>query len=337
MLYDYEANKEYFKNRLRRLRAYHSGKILDGFLSYEVAYSFLKNKYKNVYISHQSKIYSINTKYRIKYGNIKIPFTLDSYSSSKYITFMERALGESFLPSRRVGIELLLSNKINSIYTNLFLSSFANSLDDKLDNLPEKRGYSSRLTFAYKFNKRHILSLGTGYLKEDYYMDKVKFKESSESDLIDDKYVSVKIKDVDNIKKYNFELLYINNKYSLQSEYMKVDVNSIDKIYSFDSFYIQGSYFIVGFGKRYKLSTSTLSNVKPNSDGALEVAFRYSTIDLNDKDEHGGSQTDYTSALNWYISKEFKVSFNYIIAMPKDTDDYDGLLQLVQVRTLFAF
>jgi len=35
MLYDYEANKEYFKNRLRRLRAYHSGKILDGFLSYE--------------------------------------------------------------------------------------------------------------------------------------------------------------------------------------------------------------------------------------------------------------------------------------------------------------
>jgi phosphate-selective porin OprO/OprP len=77
--------------------------------------------------------------------------------------------------------------------------------------------------------------------------------------------------------------------------------------------------------------------VKPNKDGSVEVAFRYSYLNLNDKDEHGGMQTDYTYGLNWYISKELKVMANYIVAKPKETDEYDGLLQIVQARILFAF
>ena len=100
---------------------------------------------------------------------------------------------------------------------------------------------------------------------------------------------------------------------------------------------MQGSYFLFGLGKRFKMETSTLANIKPNSDGALEVAFRYSKIDLNSKDEHGGSEINYTYGLNWYPTKEFRLSANYVVAMPKDTDDYSGRLQFFEIRTLFAF
>ena len=117
---------------------------------------------------------------------------------------------------------------------------------------------------------------------------------------------------------------------------MQVIVNALKGSYIFNSYYLQGSYFLLGLGKNYKLSTSTLSNIKPNNNTALEVAFRYSTIDLNDKNKNGGTQKDYSFALNWYITKEFKLSFNYIVAMPKDTDNYSGLLQIAQIRTLFA-
>jgi len=45
----------------------------------------------------------------------------------------------------------------------------------------------------------------------------------------------------------------------------------------------------------------------------------------------------YNYGLNWYVSDELKVMLNYVIAQPKDTDEYDGLLQIVQGRVLFAF
>jgi len=39
------------------------------------------------------------------------------------------------------------------------------------------------------------------------------------------------------------------------------------------------------------------------------------------KDEHGSTQSD----------------INYVVSKPKGTDYYDGLLQILQIRLLFAF
>ncbi|EKD77985.1 MAG: phosphate-selective porin O and P [uncultured bacterium] len=51
-----------------------------------------------------------------------------------------------------------------------------------------------------------------------------------------------------------------------------------------------------------------------NTYGAWEVALRYSGIDLNDHDIHGGKENDAAIALNWYPFSAIKFGVNYIRA-----------------------
>jgi phosphate-selective porin OprO/OprP len=344
-----EAYQSYHNTHWRRIRVYHQGSFFDKKLFYEMEYSFTgNNHYKDNFIGYQDKIKPINTTFRIKTGNIKVPFSLESYSSSKNITFMERALTDSFGISRKVGAELLLSTKFANNRINMFASYFTNSIDERRDDEIDKPGYSARLTYAHKFSKRHILSIGAGYLYQDMKYQDVKLSQDSESYFMRDDYVSTKVKQVDDQKTLNLEALYIYNKYSLQAEYARTTLDAINykkkknpsglvSPYTFDAYYIQGSYFLIGQGRKYKLSDSTLGKIKPSREGALEFALRYSYINLNDRDEEGGKQVDYNFGVNWYYNSELKFMLNYVNVNPENPEEYDGRLQIVQARALFAF
>lgn len=333
-----EADKSYDSSDWRRVRVYHNGSFFDETLFYEAEYSFTgTEKYKDMYVGYQNSLKTLGTKYRFKLGNIKIPFSLEGYTSSKYNTFMERSLNDVFGESRKLGGEVLLSTALGEGRVNLFGSVFSNSIDERLNDDESRPGYAGRVTYGYKFGKNHIVSLGGGVMSQDIGAGTIKFKQESESAWILDKYVSVKVKDVDTLTKQNMEALYIKEGLSLQAEYSTASINALKDDYLFDAYYVQGSYFIFGNGRRYNLDTSTLGKVKPNRDGSVELAFRYSQLNLNDKDEHGGMQTDYNYGINWYISDELRLMLNYIVAEPQGTDEYDGLLQIVQARVLFAF
>lgn len=333
-----EAEQSYTNGEFRRIRIYNKGSFYDESLFYELEYSFTgNNNIKDIYLGYQNSIDLANMDYRFKIGNIKIPFSLETYSTSKNITFMERALTDSFADNRKLGIELLLSKEIEDNYLNWFVSGYSNSLNERSSTDEIHNGYASRLTYAHKFRKNHLISFGGAVMSRNIDGDTLKFNQGTESSILRDKYVSVKINDVDTTLKKNIEALYINDEYSLQGEYISTDVNALKDNYNFLAYYIQASYFIFGKGRRYDLNDSSLKKVKPKKGGSLEFALRYSYIDLNDKDEHGGTQSDMNYALNWYLSKEFKVMLNYVVSKPKGTDDYDGLLQILQTRLLFAF
>jgi phosphate-selective porin OprO/OprP len=250
---------------------------------------------------------------------------------------MERALTDAYADRRKVGGEVLLRKKIDNNHLNIFFDVFSNSIDERRDTDIDHPGYSTRAVYAYKAKKYKLFSLGGAYMYQNYNGDSIKYNQSAESDLIYNKYVSVKIRNVESVEKSNVESAIVYDKLSLQGEYSTTNVQTDINDYNFNGYYAQASYFLLGKGRRYKTETSTFGKINPNNDTALEVAFRYSYINLNDKDEHGGEQTDYNFGVNWYITREFKWMFNYIMAYPNDTDDYDGLLQIWQMRLLFAF
>jgi len=333
-----EAERSYDDRGLRRFRVWHDGSFYDKKLFYELEYSFTGNShYKDLFIGYKEKVGSLDGSLRVKMGNIKIPFSLERYTSSKYNTFMERSLNDAFSLSRKVGAEILYSQKFDSMRLNFFGAYFTNSIDERIDDEINKPGFSSRITLAQKLNKREILHFGLGLRIQDYKGENIRIKQGAESDWIDNKYVSTKIKDADSVISKNIEAMYIYNRYYIQSEYTMQSVEARKGHYDFYAFYVQGSYFLLGSGKRFKMSTSTLSKIKPKKDGALEIAARYAYINLNDKDEHGGEQQDLTLGLNWYIDDKLRVSGNYILANPKETDDYDGVFQIWQARILFFF
>ena len=339
-----EAEKQYTDSLWRRIRIYTKGSFFDETLFYELEYSFTgSNHYKDIFLGYKNKVKAIDLNYRVKFGNIKIPFSLEHYSSSKNLTFMERSLNDTFGVNKKLAGELLLSEKMQHHRVNLLVSAFSNSIDDKINDNVNQPGASLRATYSYKPSSQHLLSLGGGYLTRDMKGETIKFNQRAESKIMKDKYLSVKIKDVQTLNKTNLEALYIYKNYSLQAEYETVDVQALIDDYSFNAYYVQASYFIFGATRRYSTKEVKLKKIKPLKGGALEIALRYSYINLNDEGqeqihpEHGGEQTDYNFALNYYFSKEIRGIVNYIIVEPKGTDDYDGRLQILQARILLAF
>jgi phosphate-selective porin OprO/OprP len=251
--------------------------------------------------------------------------------------FMERSLSDLFSISRKLGGEIVVSNKLGDYRLNLFGAYFTNSIDERQDGEINKPGLATRITLSNKLAKRNLYSVGIGVKTQDYKGDTIRMKQAAESDLVEDKYVSTKIKEVNSILDTNLEALYIYDKYTLQGEMTHRGVDAQKGNYNFYSYYLQGSYFVLGKGKDFKRSTSTIAGVKPTKDGAVELAVRYSYLNLNDKDEQGGEQQDVTFGVNWYIDDNLRVSGNYIVANPQETDDYDGIFQVLQARILFFF
>jgi phosphate-selective porin OprO/OprP len=71
--------------------------------------------------------------------------------------------------------------------------------------------------------------------------------------------------------------------------------------------------------------------------GAWELAARYSSITLNDKNIRGNNMTDFTFGLNWYLNKYTRMKFNYIRAFLQDTAVGNSLTDIWGGRVDFEF
>jgi len=326
-----EAYKNYSKYETRKFRLYHKGSFFNKKLFYELEYSLLNKEYKDIYIGYKNSVYE--TDYRVKVGNIKQPFSLEQYTSSKYSSFMENSLNDAFYINRKLGVELYMSKKMKREYLTAYVSVFRNSIQERIEAEEDHTGAVARVVYAHKFQKNHLVSIGASYMHEKFNEENIKFKQGSESKFNEEKYISDKVKDVDVVNRKNIELYYQYLEYALQAEALEVELDARKGLYVYNSYYLQGSYFLFGAFKKYKLQDATLSKIKIYKGGALELVTRYSYLNLEDS----GTQKDYNFGFNWYLNNEVRFMLNYIISKPTKTENYDGLLQLVQARVQIAF
>ncbi len=334
-----EAEYQSFKYGFRRVRVYHRGSFFDQKLFYKTAFSFTGNNHvKDLYLGWRQRFKRSGFGFRLKGGNLKIPQSIEGYTSSKYLTFMERSLGDAYAENRRLGLEARLNQRFDRNFFTLFADYYNSSIDEKLDGDDKNHPtWSTRGIYTYRWSRRHLLTIGATMASQDHDGDSLRLKEGAESVLDPHKYVHVRIRDVDTLDKYHFDALYLQGPFSMQGGYTALDVDSLKGIYRFAGYYLQAGYFIRGEGKRFDPINGIFKRIRPVYGGDIEAALRFSYIDLNDKDEHGGSQSDYTMALNWYLNPNTRLMFNYILAFPDDTDLYDGMYQIIQSRILFSF
>ncbi len=68
------------------------------------------------------------------------------------------------------------------------------------------------------------------------------------------------------------------------------------------------------------------------------MALRYSNINLNDADIHGGEEHDITLGVNWYIHQQLRLMFNYIyVVTDSNANDNGGVIgndrpHIIQMR-----
>jgi phosphate-selective porin OprO/OprP len=72
--------------------------------------------------------------------------------------------------------------------------------------------------------------------------------------------------------------------------------------------------------------------------GAFEVATRYASIDLNDRDVRGGRQGVFTLGMNWYLNPNIRMLFDWSRIVDANDLRFDANgLDILQGRVDFHF
>ena len=329
----------------RRLRFFFSGVLYKTVeFKLQMDYAGGAARLKDAYIG----VKNIPVIGRVRVGHMKEPLRFDALTSSKYITFMERAIPADLANERNNGILLMndfFDNKL-SIQTGVFRNAdgFGNDKEAARDV-----AWTSRITTLAINNseKEQLLHFGFSYSYRKPDKDEYTISVRPKSHLAN-KYISTgNIEGVETVNIINFESAFTSGSFTFQGEYLgssvKQDLTDFSETYNFSNYYGQVSYFLTGEHRLYKNSYATFGRLKPKKifmnggSGAWELALRYTHTNLNSKSINGGEQGDITFGTNWYLNSATRIMFNYVWTDIKHKDLGGGNLNILEVRFQIDF
>lgn len=264
----------------------------------------------------------------LKVGNHKVPTSMEDMTSSRWVTFMERGLLNSFTIGRRIGVSV---NHWGEKY--LVMAGFFGEEPGKGEDSgePETYGYAGRVGYAPIRTDDSVVHLGVSYNNfnpEAGEDNEVRFR-GRELHLMDRLLNTGKVDMVDKYENVGYELAFQKGPWSIQSEYMTAELNrfSGSPDASFDGYYAYVSWFAFGGQRTYSMDSAEFGAVHPESErGALEFAVRFSNLDLNDvvAGVEGGKADNMTLGVNWYANDHVRLMFNYIRQDNDEFADGDG-------------
>jgi phosphate-selective porin OprO and OprP len=278
----------------------------------------------------------LNTAHKgdFRVGQFKTPVGLDDgATSTSATTFLERALPEASIhQGRRIGADWAYSpNK--SWWLN---AAYFNGGDLNGDN--DGQTYAARVIFNPIATDREVIHLGFSLSREIRNDEVARIRARPEAGLTPIRLIDTgSLIHTDHIDRWGLEGAWRNGPYLIQGEVLGIDAARGAGLNNFGGlgWYVFGSWMLTGETKPYK--AGAFGNPVPvRSGGAVELAVRYSTLDLNDGLVRGGRQHDWTIGANWYITTHFKLQLNYIRA----TSDRGSLAldpNIVEVRAQLSF
>ncbi|MCK5846139.1 MAG: hypothetical protein KAG84_01785 [Bacteroidales bacterium] len=328
---------------LRRARFYFSGKIYEN-ISYKVQIDFAPNTItvKDAYIA----LHKIPGVHNIKVGKFKVPFGLNTLTSSKHLTLMERPTTSNFDSERHLGAMIYRSHLDKRLS---WQAGFFYPNQDK--NLYKGDGYmlATRVSglpiYDVDNEKYTLLHLGVSLVHSYHNNESFGVKNRPESHLAP-KYSSFSIKSVKFSNLANLELSYIYNRMSFQTEYHYMHFESsgstsTDNNIHMMTYYGTFSFFLTDDHRSYSKKNTYFGNVKPTNNygkdgwGAIELAARYSHVDGDeDRYVYGGEMNNIATGVNWYLNPAMKFAFNYIHSM---NPALNGSANIYQMRCQIAF
>lgn len=309
---------------IRHARFYMSGTVYDQF-TFKADYDFAGSEVnlKDVWMGMKN----IPWAGEVRIGHQKEPFSLEGMNSLLHLTFMERGLPAAFGPGRNTGVKM--HNSTFGGRLGWGIGAYKDVSDS--DGFDDHSDYNvtGRLTGVPFTNEDGscLLHLGMAYShkfrNED---DSMKYRSKPESNLSDVYTVDTgSISGVTGVDLLGPEIAFVNGPFCFQSEYVHSFLNrrSADNL-DFSGYYALCSFFLTGEHRAYKIDEGggEFGRVIPNRPfvfhsggwGAWQVAVRYSAIDLNDKNIHGGNEKDYTFGINWFLNPNLRMTFNYVLA-----------------------
>ncbi len=284
----------------------------------------------------------------ITVGQFKEYFSLESWSSSNDITFIERALpSRAFSPpdGRRLGVGV--STYGQDLWT-LSAGVYGKNASGEdiggveIEDDPDPLVFVGRLTFSPFHTETRVVHLGASGSWLDSGNNLVEFRERPEAAIGAERLIDTGEFDVDTLTRYGVEALAIYGPFSVQGEYLLAHVERDlpgEPDVSFPGWYVYGSWILTGESRVYDFVEGRPKNPKPKGIvgkggiGAWEIAARYSTLDLNDEDIDGGEEENVTVGLNWYPTPVFKFMANYVKVLDIEGGEFnDAEPDIFQLR-----
>lgn len=314
---------------LRRGRLGAQGNLAEAW-KYKVEYDFAggESTLKDAYLT-----YSGLGPGELKIGQFKQRMSLSNLTSSKYGTFMERALPTAFVFGYGPGLGYTWNGPKHSIQ----IGGYGQDLNDSRDD--EGLGVNLRTTWTPVREDRRVVHLGAAIAREQApdKTDTVRFRARPESHVTDVRLVDTgTIDGVNSLTRTGVEAAWVQGPWSVQGEYLQVDVDRDGRDFRGSGWYVYGSWILTGESRPYG-AEGNFGRLRPdNPRGAWELALRYSEIDLDDNDFNGGEEENITLAVNYYATSHLRFQLN--VSDVKSTragmDDDPGI---VQMRVGFDF
>lgn len=262
--------------------------------------------------------YKGNGPFFLRAGNIKPEFSLENLTGVHQTTFMERALPNTFaISDETLAISAGTSGKQWSFGATAFGDTPAT------ENIGDEGfGFASRLTFAPVNADRRVLHVGASAMRRQFSEDALvdfRIQQRPESRLFSARLVNTGPLDAEDLTVVGGELSAVIGSWSFQTEYLRATTGLRDGTSAdFDGGYAYASWFATGESRPYSASAGKFGRLKPNrgfgegGPGAIEIALRYSTVNLTDGLIQGGEQDNYTLGLNWYFTAYSKMMLNWV-------------------------
>ena len=267
----------------------------------------------------------LGTKTAWTFGQHGEPFSLEERTSSLNGTFMEASLPNAMVPGKNVGLSIFRTGNRWSLNAGLFTEDLRSGKDVADQGI----GFTGRFVFRPESPSETLYHLGGS---SSYRLvrgdDPVFYRARPESGLTDVRYVNTgEIPGADAVARAGIEAALQKGPLCIQAEYVAAYVDRdarYDNLF-FHGWYASLSWFVTGESRRYFSREAIFGYPEVKSKyGAVELAARYSMLDLSHGSVLGGKERNITFGINWYITSKARLMTNYILVFADDNADDDG-------------
>ena len=273
-------------------------------------------------------------------GHFKEPFSLEELLSDTDTTFMEKGLPGVFAPSRNTGAQL--QNTLAEQRVTWAVGGFRDDNGDNFGYSQDDGNYAvtARVTGLpmYEEEGAQLVHVGAAYSHRDPNGSQVRFRQRPEANLAN-RYVDTNVLNADDVDLLGAEVAAVFGPFCVQGEAMQAEVSLPGDDAIFWGWYAEASWFLTGEHRPYDRARGTFGRVIPiapafgkeGGAGAVQLAARYSQLDLDDAGIAGGKVDDITGGINWYLNPNFRVTANYIYSKVEDVGEAHIAMMRFQV------
>ncbi len=267
--------------------------------------------------------------WNVKAGHFKEGFSMETTTTSRYVTFIERSLASKMAPSRHLGLQgnywgqhfLAIAGVHFRAAGEFEENEFAQDAN-KDNGISDGYSYTGRFVYMPIQESGKLLHIGIAgsYRTPKTSLeaaDSYRFSTRSLTSINRKKYIDTDdISDVKSTTLFGAELAGSWNQFMFQGQYMLTNIARENgaKDATIDGGYAQVGMLLFGGNYVYNNKEGEFTQVNRGQDwGDIEVAFRFDYMNANDFDAeiYGGGANAYTLGLNYHVNDNVKFMLNY--------------------------